>query len=372
MNMIQLLRKLLFKILNLSFEKNEIDLIVNTDVDTLKQNEVLRRINFFLGEYEYKINIKRLKKIPLLIYKPTIVLGFKETSKHQKLFRGYFYDFDYELNPLEAWEYHLFLNFLNGKVDFEGYRKKFVIYCESLKRQNLKKTYIFGTGPSLEKAIEGTWADGYRIVSNTIVKDRDLWQHINPDIITAGDGIYHFGIGDFAKNFRRDLKDRLSETDTIFMYPEMFHKFCLKEFENYKERLYPIPIHKHTSVHHNLNLTYSVPKLDNVLPLLLLPVACSLSKNIFLWGFDGRAPTDQDFWKNSNKQFYQEHVVQLKKLHPAFYNKQIPTNSEKSYVEKVHGQVLENVLSNAEKDGYNFEILHKTFTPVLAKRYKQL
>ena len=358
-------------IFGLSYLKNEIILQCHNDTSESKIKEVMRRMNFFFND-QFNIKILKSNKLPLFFNKPIFSVGFDNVKTFKFFYRGFIYDVDYDNDPNEAWEYHNALTFINKEIDFLKYQQKLSDYRTSLDSTTNTGSYVFGTGPSLENAINREWQDGFKVVCNTIGKDKELWHHINPHAIVCGDGIYHFGIGDFAVKFREDLKCRLKESSTIMIYPSIFHTFVLREFSEFSNRLYPIPIQNIKTVHHDLMKNYSLPQLENILPLLLLPVACTFSKNVFLWGFDGRAPKDQDFWKNSNKHFYQEYVDQLKVLHPAFFTKQIPANSQKAYVEKVHGQVLEDVLSKAEKNGYVFEILHKTFTPVLAKRHNQL
>ena len=161
---------------------------------------------------------------------------------------------------------------------------------EDLKRKQLNKSYIFGTGPPLEKARRQDWSDGYRIVCNTIVRDPDIWNYINPHFIVAGDAIYHFGHTSFAKAFRKDLSKRLASTDTLFIYPDLFHQFISREFEHLSDKLVPGPMGNHQKINVDLTKEFFLPGLGNVLGLLLLPLGCTLSKRVCLFGFDGRAP----------------------------------------------------------------------------------
>ncbi|WP_458868572.1 hypothetical protein, partial [Enterococcus faecium] len=81
--------------------------------------------------------------------------------------------------------------------------------------------------------------------------------------------------------------------------------------------------------------------LGNVLNKLLLPLGCNLSKHVGLWGFDGRAPKDQLFWSNSQKQSYTELMPTLQAAHPAFFDHFVPRENPEKYVQSVHGDVLE-------------------------------
>jgi len=255
------------------------------------------------------------------------------------------------------------------EVDIHAVRKRFGAYVASLRARQLERAFVFGTGPSLERAIEMDWSSGYRIVCNTIVRDPELWQHIQPHFIVAGDALYHFSNAEFAHAFRSDLARRLSETQTYFVYPILFHQIVARELKDFSDRLVPIPAGLHNQIHVDLTQDFSLPRMGNVLPQLLLPLACTLSKNVFLWGFDGRAPQDQLFWANSAKHSYPELLPGLQAAFPAFFDHHVPQGNPTKYVEQVHGDVLENSLQAAESTGWSFHMLHNSWTPTLHRRY---
>ena len=113
-----------------------------------------------------------------------------------------------------------------------------------------------------------------------------------------------------------------------------------------------------------------MPNLGNVLNILLLPLACSLSKSVWLWGFDGRAPDDKLFWANSSKHSYPELLPELQQEHPAFFRTFVPKDKENSYVTAVHGDELDRRLIDAERDGYEFVMMHASWTHTLNKRVR--
>jgi hypothetical protein len=229
-----------------------------------------------------------------------------------------------------------------------------------------------GTGPSLATAIDKDWNDGYTIVCNTIVKDKVLWNHIKPDFIVAGDAIYHFGDNGFAKSFMEDLKERLGETKTYFIYPLLYHSFLKRELLDFKDRLIPVP-----TVFEDYNIkglfdNFTLPSnTGNALNILLLPLATTISKNIFLFGFDGRAPKDKLFWSNSNNHSYSDKLHEIIKKHPCFFDTQVPAGKESDYVQKVHGSNLDKILCVFEMENWSFTMMHKTWTETLAKRYNE-
>lgn len=283
--------------------------------------------------------------------------------------RAGIFNIDSHTNHADGWVWSDLAVLCSGKsMDPVLTKKIFSKRIELLKKEKLSKCYLFGTGPSLGKADTRDWSDGYRVVCNTIVRNKSLWNHIDPHFIVAGDAIYHFGHTSFAKTFRQDLALRLAETDTYFLYPDLFDPIIQRELNEFSERLIPIPVRSRNQLDQDLTVTFTLPGLDNVLPLLLLPVGCTLSNNIFLWGFDGRAPDDTLFWSNSVTESYPELLDELKKAHPAFFDHFVPREDPYKYVKDVHGDILENCLTAAEKNGFHFTMMHHSWTPVLQKR----
>ncbi len=293
------------------------------------------------------------------------VLSFGSTQHADTIF-----DIDWRLNPLDAWEWCRFSDYVHAfSSDIEESKNTFQNWVDKV--QKLSKAYIFGTGPSLDKAIEHDWSDGYRIVCNTIVKNSEMWHHISPHIIVAGDALYHFSNEKFAKHFRHDLQLRLSESPKcIFVYPQIFDGMVRRTMEISNSQLVPVPCGAGTDFHHTME-RFELPALGNVLGLLLLPIASYLSKNVYLWGFDGKAPSDSLFWKNSTKEHYSDDVDDLRRHHPAFYSFFCPDDKKNFYEQLNFGDLLEKAFCTAEQDGWTFTMLHPSWTSILSKRFVQ-
>jgi hypothetical protein len=303
-------------------------------------------------------------------FKPVLLSGSTHliNPRMDKIRAGIF-NIDSHTNHADGWSWSRLAVICSEKgTDPLLIKKKFSTRIELLKKENLSKCYLFGTGPSLGKANTRDWSDGYRVVCNTIVRNKSLWNHIDPHFIVAGDAIYHFGHTQFAKTFRLDLALRLAETETFFVYPDLFDPIVQRELNDFSERLIPIPVRPRNQIHQDLTVSFTLPGQGNVLPLLLLPVGCTLSNNIFMWGFDGRAPNDTLFWSNSATESYPELLDELKIAHPAFFNHYVPKEDPFKYVKNVHGDILENCLTDAEKNGFHFTMMHHSWTPVLQKR----
>lgn len=280
------------------------------------------------------------------------------------------YFINWKENPNDGWEWIRLLN--TNRIDpilYDKSKDRFKHILSKYSENKLEKCYLFGTGPSLENARNHEFSDGYRVVCNTIGKDKELWHWIKPHFIVAGDAIYHFGHTTYAKKFRSDLLQRLKESETYFVYPMEYHPIVSREFVEVEKQLLPIPI-KHTfRFNSDLGSRYYLPWIGNVFGLLLLPIGCTLSKNIFLWGFDGRAPNDVLFWKNSKKHSYNDEITELQKEHPMFYEARVPRSNPTKYVRDVFGDELEYILTLLEMDGTHITMMHHSWTPCFQKRY---
>ena len=349
------------------------DIIVLTPAETPEEVkvEIYRRFGFFFPNLN-KNDLKfKSKLLPKNYISPTPILTYgnlKEATGLLWRVHPGVHSIDQTKNPTDGWawfdaatNYYPDVDLQPGKIRLE----KEIIRLRSL---GFEKCYLFGTGPSLERASTRQWDDGLRVVCNTIVRDKILWDHIDPHLFVAGDAIYHFGFTEFACAFRSDLKLRMAESKVLFLYPSYFDSLIRREFAEFAERLVPIPTGTHTNIHISFSDNFATPAMPNVLNKLLLPVGCNLSRKVCLWGFDGRAPKDVMFWANSAKQSYSELMPHLTEAHPAFFDEMVPKSAPEKYVQTVHGDLLENCLSNAEAQGWTFEMLHPTWTPTLSKR----
>jgi hypothetical protein len=131
-----------------------------------------------------------------------------------------------------------------------------------------------------------------------------------------------------------------------------------------------MPRGSHKSISTSLLERFELPNLGNILNIALLPLACTLTKDVRLWGFDGRAPDDKLFWANSSKHSYPELMDTLRAAHPAFFAHHVPADKPDKYVKTFHGDQLDQSLVDAERRGWSFTMMHKSWTPTLQKRFR--
>ena len=280
------------------------------------------------------------------------------------LFFNKFINVDRKNNTWEGWNWADFCYKLLISERKEAHRRlnqnKFLKYIESLKVYD--KSYIFGTGPSLEDAYDIDFADGYRIVCNTIVKNELLINHINPHFIVAADAIHHFGNTNHAYRFRKDLENVILKKDIRLLIPDLFSPLL----EYYHPVIYKKTISVRTDlqgVFLDLKKKLAYTNQPNILNSMLLPLGTSLSNNIYLLGFDGRAPDAELFWKNSAENSYIELKSSLVEAHPGFFE-------GIDYEEYADMQSIsaEKIMTFGESIGNKYYCLNQTHIPALHKR----
>jgi hypothetical protein len=280
------------------------------------------------------------------------------------------YDVDPQSQPNAMWGWHNIILALQPvtSLRIEQSRERLARALSQLSACGLEKCYIFGTGPSLEKARTRDFTDGYRIVCNTVCKDREFFLNLKPNILVAGDAQYHFSDTRHAQTFLCDVEQRMEESEFVFCYPAIFDPFVKRRFERFEDRLIPIPIGHTFNLTTDITREFSLPNTGNVLGLLLLPIACQLSRDVRLLGFDGRQPSDDKFWTNSANHSYPKLIKEMISEYPAFYDHHVPKTDPSYYVNSVFGDYLDQAMSKAEREGWRFSLLSPSTSPALAKR----
>jgi hypothetical protein len=191
---------------------------------------------------------------------------------------------------------------------------------------------------------------------------------LKPHILVAGDALYHFSDTKHAQAFLRDVERRMEESEFVFCYPADFDPFVKRRFEMFENRLIPIPVGNTFNLTADMTREFSLPNTGNVLGLLLLPIACQISRDVQLLGFDGRRQSDDKFWKNSSNHSYPDLIEEMMSEYPAFYDHFVPKTNPYNYVNSVFGDYLDQAMSKAEREGWRFSLLSPSTSPALAKR----
>ena len=275
---------------------------------------------------------------------------------------------DPEKTAHSQWNWFYAINELasNRNSDREHDHSKLRSLTERLASLGHGKCYVFGTGPSLASGLECDFSSGYRIICNTICKAKGLFDHIQPHVIVAGDALYHFGDTLHAVSFRRDLHQRLKESDCAFLYPEVFRLRVESEFSDVSDQCYPVAMSLDGITPAN-NQVFQFSHRPNVLGSMLLPLACHLSKEIHLLGFDGKKPEDKLFWSNYSEVTYPGLIEIMADEYPAFFNHYVPPHDPQRYSRLAHGDLLESALNDATRQGWRFQLLAPSVSSALSK-----
>ena len=227
-----------------------------------------------------------------------------------------------------------------------------------------RKAYVFGTGPSLDQAWDLDCTDGYRIVCNTIVNNRDLLDRIRPHFIVAGDAIYHFGSNRHACAFRADLERALRERELHFIMRDTFYPLFAHHHPGVVDRTLVAGTGR-PGVHFDARhwLVYHQWPHGNILNALMLPLASSLADEILLLGFDGRAPGERLFWQNSSANSYGDLRDAIVAAHPAFFR-----NMDYERYAEDHSRHAETIMRQGEALGKRYVCLNETHIPAFQRR----
>jgi len=246
-------------------------------------------------------------------------------------------------------------------------RSRLTLVCRELGQH--KKAYVFGTGPSLSRALEFDYSDGVRIVCNSIVRNPELLSHIKPHFITATDFVFHFGPSKYAAEFRRDLVSALEVTGAHFLVTEQPAPLLFHHHPEIRERTIAVPLSKRydfrasaRGVNVQLQDDFQVRSLNSVLTLLMLPTASTLADEVHVLGCDGRKLDDKGFWSHHEPAQYTGLMKTVSDCHPGFFAISYP-----GYYRK-YCQQVESVCAAGEAIGKSYASLAPSYVPALAKR----
>lgn len=259
------------------------------------------------------------------------------------------------------------------------------------------KAYVFGTGPSLENLGENfDYSDGFRIVCNSIVKNKKLMNHIKPHLLVFGDAQHHSSPCKYADSFRQAVVEAVHETNCFIMTKDYFLPTLLTHYPELKDKSIGIEIpsvwdlslgeiffmvlrnpHKipwftkipgHEEKYNFPTLKkFYVRSLGSVLPTCMIPVASSICEDVYILGADGldpkgRTPDKTFIWAYSQScQFDEQSAFET---HPSYFR-------DRPYVEKfdIYGENFNGLIEYGESMGKKYHSLSPSYIPALAKRF---
>ncbi len=226
-----------------------------------------------------------------------------------------------------------------------------------------QRAYLVGTGPSARAALDQDLSDGVRIACNTIVLDDELMDHVRPHVLAFADPIFHFGPSTYAARFQQALLEQARKHDFTVVTIERYAPLLRAHAPEIAERVIGLRLGA-AGWPDNFDLLAhaAVRSYPNVLTLLMLPIAASVSRWIGLIGFDGRQPDDDYFWRHGPTVQLDEELRDIRQVHPGFFE----VDYADYYAE--HIATLDRLLGQLEARGMEIQALAESFIPALRRR----
>lgn len=228
------------------------------------------------------------------------------------------------------------------------------------------KINLFGKGPSIQDIYRHRFDGDINIVCNSIIRSRQMLQHIRPAAITCADAVHHFGPSLYAEAFREDLVQAVLDHDCYLFLPAGApHYLLAMRNPRIRDRIIGLG---GTAVR-NIPTAESpaVQPLPNILTWMMLPVSLSLRpSSIQLWGFDGKSVgKEAQAWQRERTVEYEDLESTVMKAHPAYFR-----DALHDHYYDMHCRQVEEFIEYAEAAGVAVQTCTRSEIPALRKRMK--
>lgn len=222
-------------------------------------------------------------------------------------------------DPSAAWNWNNLLHRISAKPIFAN--ATFAKQISKWRKESLT-AYGLGTGPSYSLWPAIPKQNRILIVTNSAVKDRVMLAYHRPQVVVAGDALFHFSETEHARIFRADLARYLNDNPrAFFAFPSHFYPVVNSTIQVLKHQLVPLRIRRFRKGSlFDFRDHERLPQGRNSLDLLILPLALSFSNVIRLCGFDGPAKADSvGLWPTSEQSEYANEKRKLRTDYPGFF-----------------------------------------------------
>jgi hypothetical protein len=228
------------------------------------------------------------------------------------------------------------------------------------------KAFLFLSGPSINEAYKHDFSAGVKIICNSIIKDRDLMKHIQPDILVFADPVFHLGPSKYADKFRELMIEAVIEHDMSVVVPENYLPLLVTHYPVLTERIIGVKTLASTKFVFPAADNLAVKATDNILTLFMLPFASALSQEIYLIGSDGRQKSENYFWKHNERVQFNDLMETVFNTHPSFFRDRVYTD----YYDH-HCRLMEELMTYGESYGLKYFSLTYSYIPAVQKRFNQ-
>jgi len=224
-------------------------------------------------------------------------------------------------------------------------------------------TAVFGTGPSYSDIDWSQLQDSASIICNSIVKQIELFDLIDPVAVCAADPVFHSSYSAYAEEFRCALIEALRATNMPFFFPVRDLAVYLNHLPgDVHDRLAPIELVQRDDFVLDLTAELQVKSTANILTLLLLPLAFTLKEDVWIAGCDGKVASSDYFWQHAPEAQFGNRMDSVKSLFGGFFD----IDYDDYYAE--HSQTLSGLLNQAESTGKFARSLTPSYIPALRQR----
>jgi len=246
----------------------------------------------------------------------------------------------------------------------EECRQKFLAFVKGIPQRD--RCYVFGTGPSLSKfAQTHLFSDGICLATNSMVRNKELLDKLDPVAIVAADPIFHAGCSRYAAAFRRNLLEVMTTRNCFFFTALRDYPVYLSYLpKSVRDRVIGVPFDAKIPYNVDLLKNFCVNPKANILTLLLLPIAGTISKEVAIVGCDGRPLKEKEyFWGHDKASQFNDEMENIKKVHPGFF----AIDYNDYYLD--HCKTTEIAVEALEDSNRRVVSLTKSYVPVLAARH---
>lgn len=229
-----------------------------------------------------------------------------------------------------------------------------------------KKANIFCSGPSIGEIYDmekGAFDDGFNIICNSMIKDRELMERLRPQMLCFFDSNFYHSPGKYGEAFYKDLRETYQRYGYYVIVREEQRPLLLKHCPEMKEKLIGVPSKREKGYWFINQDNFSYRPLSNILLDIMIPIASSFFDDIYIAGCTGRDNEKKYFWKHNVRTQYLELKKDVMETWPAFFH----YRTYESYYER-HCQTVEEQLRYGESLGKKYTNLTTSYIPALQKR----
>ena len=322
---------------------------------------------------EHICDLKDMDIESLVAAKCVLLWDYPSETLIQKFQKLGIKPFNITTNDLNTAEYGNYCKVLwqltsNEEKDkiIESSHTRFKHYLKRLASKEYKAAAVFGTGPSIDLAPEFDFSQCFTHSCNTVILSEELMGAIKPDFLSAGDVVSHFGISEYAHQYRERLHLTLQSTDCMFLTTSQFGYLFMVQYPDVADKVL-VSDQRGFLPNYDLNSDWNLPCLDSVFNIHMAPTASTFSDTIFVLGCDGKNPDEslnEDFWQHSKKAQLHNLVDSGHMCHPTF-----DVHRQKSTWDGYQNSVQQTCGLGENLYGKRFFTLHPSYTVGLNTRF---